>query len=139
MTLPPKILASLTAPVAALLPSLLMVCCVFLWPEMLAAVPGDDAPQRALFVFLMTLPILYVVLALVSYAIGAVLLRLGARTLRAFLLNAAVLGIAASLPFLNGLTTGNRAAIVAFYVVSALAGAACWFLVARRQQPRVVR
>jgi len=135
MSLPRHLIASLAAPLAALAPALLLVACAFLRPEVIDS--GDsDAPQRVIGAFLVALPVLYVALAAFSYATGTVLLRLGARTLRAFLLAAAVLAAGLCLlifvPASGHVLKGQRVPIATFLSLSTLAGAACWFLVAKR-------
>jgi uncharacterized membrane protein len=97
--------------------------------------------MRAFGVFLVSLPIIYVVLAILAYFVGLTLRRLGLRSLKAFL--AASSAIAVALAVIVGLASSDSQrfgaqdafiAIAAFAGLSLLCvipGAACWWFLTR--------
>ena len=138
MKLPRPILASLIAPLATLLP--IIAVSAFELSQGPAFIGGepDDASQRAVGVLLAMVPVIYVVLALIAHGLGTLFIRFGLRTMRSFLLGSVLLAVLLSVPFELGwsdLAVADR--LISFLVVwvalsiIAMAGAACWFLIAR--------
>ena len=102
---------------------------------------ADDAPQRALGVLLVSLPVIYMVLALVAFIVCLAFIRFGLISLRRFVLGASGLAVLLAVPF--GVIGSNSAqhglhdrafALAAFcglFLLMALPGAVCWWYVAK--------
>ena len=135
------VIASLVAPFAALLPLLLLAAYELNAPVVLINGEADDAPQRALGLLLVGLPVLYVVLALVAFVVGWAFIRIGLVSLGKFVLGASALAVLLAVPF--GLVGSNPAqyglqdlalALAAFggvFLLMAVPGAVCWWYVAK--------
>ena len=113
------VLASLIAPVAALLPILAMSAYELTQPVAIINGEADDAPQRALGVFLVALPIVYVVLAVAAYGAGILFLRLGFRTMGKFIWASVVLAMLLSLPFsIRSANFGTQDQIISIFILN---------------------
>lgn len=135
------VLASFTAPIAALLPVLALAAYELNAPVVIINGEADDAPQRALGLLLVGLPVIYVVLALVAFVAGWAFIRIGLVSLRRFILGASVLAVLLAIPF--GLVGSNPSqyglqdlalAITVFcgiFLLMAVPGAVCWWYVAK--------
>ena len=135
------VLASLVAPLAALLPVLAISAYELTQPVIIIHGEADDAPQRAIGVLLVALPVIYVVLALFAYGAGAVLLRIGIHTMGKFLLASASLTALLSVPLsIRVVELGTEDQIIsvlvfaALFAVSAIPAAACWLLLAKGRE-----
>ena len=143
MRIPRTLVASLISPLALLLPLL----AVSLWeanqPVQLIDGAADDAPMRAFGVFVITLPIIYVLLALLSHAVGIVLMRLKFISLPRFVGASATLAALLSVPV--GLVLGDPrqfgapdalatlAVVLGVFVLSAVPGSLCWWYLAAKR------
>ncbi|MDP3085596.1 MAG: hypothetical protein Q8N44_18150 [Rubrivivax sp.] len=123
---------------AALLPVLALSAYELFQPVAIINGEADDAPQRAIGVPLVALPIIYVVLALFAYGAGAVMLRIGIHTMGKFLLASASLAALLSVPFsfrsAEFGTPDQLISVLVFgslFAVSAVPAAACWLLLAK--------
>jgi hypothetical protein len=141
MHTPRPVFASLVAPVAALLPVLAISAYELTQPVAIINGEADDAPQRAVGVLLVALPVIYVVLAMVAYGAGAIFLRLGIRTMGKFLLASASLAAVLSVPFsIRSADFGTQDQVISVFVfgslfaLSAIPGAACWLLLAKGRE-----
>jgi hypothetical protein len=135
------VLASLAAPVAALMPLLALAAYELNSPVVIINGEADDAPQRALGLLLIGLPVIYVVLALVAFIVGWAFIRIGLVSLRRFILGASALAVLLAIPF--GLVGSNPSqyglqdlalALTAFcgiFLLMAVPGAVCWWYVAK--------
>ncbi len=140
MRIPRAIIASLVSPLALLLPVLV----VSLWeasqPVQLINGKPDDAPMRAMGVFVMGLPVIYVLLAIVSHVAGIVLLRLKFVSLPKFVGASVVLAAFLSVPV--GLALGRPeqfgpmdalvtlGVVLGLFVLCAVPGSLCWWYLA---------
>ncbi|RCS59778.1 hypothetical protein [Parvibium lacunae] len=135
------VIASLTAPIAALLPLLALAVYEFNSPVAIINGEADDAPTRGLASLLVAFPVIYVILALVAFFGGWVFIRIGLISLRWFLVGAAVLSVLLAVPF--GIIFGNPgqyglqgvavalASCSRLFLFMALPGAICWWYVAK--------
>jgi hypothetical protein len=135
------ILASLIAPVAALLPLLVLAAYELSVPVLIINGEADDAPQRALGLLLVGLPVIYVVLALVAFALGLAFIRFGLVSLRSFVLGASAVAVLLAVPF--GVAGSNPtqhglqdlafafAAFCGLFLFMAVPGAVCWWYVGK--------
>lgn len=135
------VLASVAAPGAALLPLLALAVYELNSPVVIVNGEADDAPQRALALLMVGLPIIYVVLAMLALVAGRMFIRFGLVSLRRFVLGASTLSVLLALPI--GLIGSNPAqhglqdlalALAAFcglFLLMAVPGAVCWWYVAR--------
>ncbi len=137
------VLASLAAPVAALLPLLVLAVYEINAPIVVINGEADDSPQKALSLMLIGFPVIYVVLALVAMVVGLAFIRIGFFSLRRFVLGASTLAVLLAVPF--GVTFSYSAqrglqdlaiALATFcglFLLMALPGAVCWWYVANCQ------
>jgi hypothetical protein len=138
MRAPRPILASFLAPLAALAPVLALSAYELTQPVVVINGEADDAPQRAIGLLLVALPVIYVVMAALAYGGGALLLRLGVRSMGKFLLASASIAALLSVPLsIRSAEFGTQdqlistAVFAALFAVSAIPGAACWLFLAR--------
>ena len=143
MRIPRTIIASLLSPFALLLP----VLAASLWeasqPAQLINGQADDAPMRAMGVFVIALPIIYVLLALLSHVVGIVLLRLRLVSLPKFVGASAALAVLLSVPVGFTLarpqqfgamdTLATLAVVLGAFVLCAVPGSLCWWYLAAKR------
>jgi len=143
MRIPRTLVASLISPLALLLP----LVAVSLWeanqPVRLIDGAADDAPMRAFGAFVIALPIIYIVLALLSHAVGVVLLRLRLVSLPKFVGASTTLAAFLSVPV--GLALGSPrefgaldslatlAVVLVVFVLCAVPGSLCWWYLAAKR------
>ena len=139
MRKPRPVLASLVAPLLALIPVLAIGAYQLAQPVPIIDGVADDAPQRAFGLFVVSLPPLYVVLAVMAFALGHVFLRFGFSSLPKFLSASMGTAVLLSLPFSVTRTELGLedqlisvAVIGTFFALAAAPAATCWLLLARR-------
>jgi hypothetical protein len=134
------LLASLVAPVASLVPLLLLAASELVGPVRDSTNELGDASQRAAGAFLVILPLAYVVLVALSFVVGRALVESGVRSLGRFVL--ASLAVAVGLSVLLGFMVSpahlgsqdlvfSLAAFAGLFAAMAVPGSACWWLLAR--------
>jgi hypothetical protein len=145
MGMPRTVVASLIAPVALLLPIVGLAIWEISNPMKIINSDLNDAPLRAFGVFVITLPIIYVLLALLSHVVGMALLRFKIVSLLKFVGTSATLAGFLGVPV--GLVLGSprqfgpldllttMAVIIGLFVFCALPGSMCWWYFAARHRP----
>ena len=141
MPVPRPVIASLVAPICALAPLLLLGAWEAGQPVRIVDGEPDDAPLRSLGVLLIALPVIYVVMSILAYAVGSTFRRLGMRSLRKFvgasaaiaLALAVIVGLSSSQPQRFGVQDSliAVAAFSAVFLLCVVPGAACWWYLTR--------
>jgi len=104
---------------------------------------ADDAPMRAMGVFVIALPVIYVLLALLSHAVGIVLLRFRLVSLPKFVGTSAALAALLSVPVGFALghprqfgatdTLATLGVVLGTFILCAVPGSLCWWYLAARR------
>jgi hypothetical protein len=130
--------ASLFAPLVALAPQLVFIAHALDRPDAPFNGESSDALERMVSVLPVALPVVWVVLAVLAYAIGTLFLRLGIRTMSKFLVASAILCALFSILISierASLGTGEQITFTlvsfAMIAVSVMPGAACWLILAK--------
>jgi hypothetical protein len=141
MAIPRTVIASLVAPLCALVPLLLLAGWEASLPVQVIDGEPDDAPVRSFGLLLTTLPFIYVVMSITAFGLGCALLRVGLFTLKSFLIAsiagaiamALIVGLLSSAPHVFGVkdTLIAVAAFSVLFFLMFLPGAACWWYIAR--------
>jgi len=134
------VLASLAAPVAALLPLLALAVYEINAPVVVIDGEAYDSPQKALGLMLVGLLVIYVVLALIALIVGLAFIRIGLFSLRRFVLGASALAVLLAIPFGAAFSFSAQrglqdlaialATFCGLFLLMALPGAVCWWYVA---------
>ena len=143
MRIPRTVVASLVSPLALLLPLLAMSLWEANQPVQFFNGEADDAPMRAMGMFIITLPVIYVLLALISHFVGIALLRMKFVSFSKFVGACIALAVLLSIPV--GLALGNPrnfgaidtvvtlVVVLGLFVLCAIPGSLCWWYLAAKR------